>query len=114
MRDVETLENLTAETKRDLIKTFTEPDHDLVVDNIINVNDWGNKIKNELDLAIEQVYKESASEMIKANNADLQQKMTTNNENKVLLFSQKINEQKRRKYEELATKIQPSLDLFFT
>ena len=114
MRDVETLENLTAETKRDLIKTFTEPDHDLVVDNIINVNDWGNKIKNELDLAIEQVYKESASEMIKANNADLLQKMTTNNENKVLLFSQKINEQKRRKYEELATKIQPSLDLFFT
>ena len=114
MRDVETLENLTAETKRDLIKTFTEPDHDLVVDNIINVNDWGNKIKNELDLAIEQVYKESASEMIKANNADLLQKMTTNNENKVLLFSQKINEQKRRKYQELAKKIQPSLDLFFT
>ena len=104
MRDVETLENLTAQTKRDLIKTFTKPDHDIVVDNIINVNDWGNKTKNELDLATEQVYKESASEMIKANNADLLQQM----------FSQKINEQKIRKYEELAKKIQPSLDLFFT
>ena len=114
MRDVETLENLTAETKRDLIKTFTEPDGDIVVDNIINVNDWGNETKNKLDLDIEQVYKESASEMIKANNADLLQQMTTNNENKVLLFPQKINEQKRRKYEESAKKIQPSLDLFFT
>ena len=52
--------------------------------------------------------------MIKANNADLLQQMITNNENKKLLFSQKINEQKKRKYEELAEKIQPSLDLFFT
>ena len=50
--------------------------------------------------------------MIKANNADLLQQMITNNENKKLLFSQKINEQKKRKYEELAEKIQPSLDFF--
>ena len=32
--------------------------------------------------------------MIKANNADLLQQMITNNVNKELLFSQKINEQK--------------------
>ena len=39
--------------------------------------------------------------------------MITNNEHKKLLFSQKIIEQKKCKYEELAKKIQPSLDLFF-
>ena len=51
--------------------------------------------------------------MIKANSADLLQQMITNNVNKELLFSQKINEQKKkRKYEELAGKIKPSLDLF--
>ena len=39
-----------------------------------------------------QAYKESASEIIKANNADLLQKIITNNENKELLFAQKTNE----------------------
>ena len=33
--------------------------------------------------------------MIKANNADLLQQMITNNENEELLFSQKVNEQKK-------------------
>ena len=83
-----------------------------MVNNIINVNDWRNKTKNKLDLDIQQDYKESASETIKANNADLLQQIITNNENKELLFSQKNNEQKKHKYEELAEKIEPSLDLF--
>ena len=43
------LENLVDETKRDLLKTFTEPDSDVVLDDIINVNDWRNKTKNKLD-----------------------------------------------------------------
>ena len=60
-----------------------------MTDDIINVNDWRNRTKNKLDLDIQQSYKESASEMIKANNADLLQQMITNNENKELLFSQK-------------------------
>ena len=38
--------------------------------------------------------------------------MITNYENKELLFSQKLIEQKKCKYEELAKKIKPSLDLF--
>ena len=79
------------ETKRDLLKIFTEPDVDVVVDDIINKNDWRNKTKNKLDLDIQQDYKESSSEMIKASNADLLQQMITNNENKELLFLQKIN-----------------------
>ena len=113
-RDIETLENLIDETKSDLLKAFTEPDGDAVVDDSINVNDWRNKTKNILELDIQQDYKETASEMIKANNADFLQQIISNNENKELLFSQKINEQKKPKYEELAEKIQPSLDLFFT
>ena len=111
-RDMKALENLIDETKRDLLRSFTEPDSDVVVHDIINVNDWRNKTKNKLDLDIQQDYKESASEMIKANNADLLQQMITNNENEELLFSQKVNEQKKCKNEELAEKIQSSLDLF--
>ena len=94
-RDMKALENLIDETKRDLLRSFTEPDSDVVVHDIINVNDWRNKTKNKLDLDIQQDYKESASEMIKANNADLLQQMITNNENEELLFSQKVNEQKK-------------------
>ena len=94
-RDMKTLENLIDETKRDLLRSFTEPDSDVVVHDIINVNDWRNKTKNKLDLDIQQDSKESASEMIKANNADLLQQMITNNENEELLFSQKVNEQKK-------------------
>ena len=72
-----------------MLKTFTAPGVDVVVDNNINVHDWGNKTKNRLDLDIQQNYKESGSEMIKGNNADLLQQMVTNIENKELLFSQK-------------------------
>ena len=44
-RDINMLENLIDQTKRDLSKTFNEPDSDAVVDDIINVNDWKNKTK---------------------------------------------------------------------
>ena len=94
-RDIKTLENLIDETKRDSLKIFTEPDGEVVVDDIANVNDWGNKTKNKLDLDMQQLYKESTSEMIKANNADLLQQMINNNENKELLFSQKTIKQKK-------------------
>ena len=53
-----------------------------MVDKIIK--DWGNKTRNKLDLDIQQDYKESASETIKASNADLLQQMITNNGNVVL------------------------------
>ena len=62
-----------------------------MVDDIINVNDCRNKTKNKLYLDIQQDYKESASELIKASNVDLLQQMISNNENKELLFSQKIS-----------------------
>ena len=38
-RDIEKLENLTHDTKRDLIKTFTGGSDGVIVDYIINVND---------------------------------------------------------------------------
>ena len=51
-KDIKTLENLIDETKRDLLKIFTEPDSDVVVDDIININNWGNKTKNKLDILL--------------------------------------------------------------
>ena len=51
-RDIKTLENLIDGTKRDLLKIFTEPDSDVVVDDIININNWGNKTKNKLDILL--------------------------------------------------------------
>ena len=49
--------------------------------------------------------------MIKTNNADINEKMIIDNENKNLLISQKIEEQNKSETE-FAEKIQPSLDLF--
>ena len=42
-RDFETLENLVDEVKHDLIKTFTNPSDGMMIDDVINVNDWVNK-----------------------------------------------------------------------
>ena len=49
--------------------------------------------------------------MIKTNNADINEQMIIDNENKNLLISQKIEEQNKSETE-FAEKIQPSLDLF--
>lgn len=49
--------------------------------------------------------------MIKTNNADINEQMIIDNENKDLLISQKIEEQNKSETE-FAEKIQPSLDLF--
>ena len=58
-RDIKTLENLIDETKRDLLKIFTEPDSDVVVDDIININNWGNKTKNKLDILLVEWLKQT-------------------------------------------------------
>ena len=49
--------------------------------------------------------------MIKTNNADINEQMIIENENKNLLISQKIEEQNKSETE-FTEKIQPSLDLF--
>ena len=49
--------------------------------------------------------------MIKTNNADINEQMIIENENKNLLISQKIEEQNKSETE-FAEKNQPSLDLF--
>ena len=67
-RDVETLENLINDAKRDLIKTFTDPSDGMIVDDVINVNEWINKTDNKKrDQDVQQNYNEIASEMIHAN-----------------------------------------------
>ena len=71
-RDVETLENFINNAKRNLIKTFTDPSYGMIVDDIINVNDWVNKADNKkLDQDVYKNYNKMASDMIRANNAYL-------------------------------------------
>ena len=78
-KDVET-ENLINNAKHDLIKTFTDPSDGMMVDDIINVNDWINKSDNKkLDQDVQQNYNKIASEMIRANNAGLLSQMISNN-----------------------------------
>ena len=84
-RDVKALENLLDEAKRDIIKTFTEPSVDVIVDDIMNVNDQERETENRNRL--EQSYGET-------------------------IFSKNIVEREKREVEELAEKIKLSLDLF--
>lgn len=48
--------NLINDVKGDLVKTFTDPSDDMIVDNIINVNDWEiNKADNQkIDQDVQQ------------------------------------------------------------
>ena len=65
--------------KHDLIKTFVDPSDGMIVDDIINVNDWVNKTDNrKLDQDAQQNYYKIASEMIRANIADLLSQMVSN------------------------------------
>ena len=80
-RDAETLENLINDANRDLKKPFTNTSDGMIVDDVINVNDWVNKTDNKkLDQDAQQNYNEITSEIICANNADLLSQMVTNNE----------------------------------
>ena len=97
-RDIETLENVIDDAKRDLIKKFTDPSDDVIVDDIINVNDWVNKAVNKkLDQDVQQNYNEVASEMIRANNADFFSQMVSDNEVRESLILEKIKKAISRK-----------------
>lgn len=65
-RDVKILVNLINDVKGDLVKTFTDPSDGMIVDNIINVNDWEiNKADNQkIDQDVQQNQNEVASMMI--------------------------------------------------
>ena len=66
----------------------------MILDDVINVNDWVNKTDNKkLDQDVQQNYNEIASEMICMNNADFLSQMVTNNEIKDSLILEKITTQ---------------------
>ena len=112
-RDVETLENLINGPKLNLIRTFTNPSDGMIVDDVVNVNDWINKSdNNKLDQDVQQNCNEIASEIICANNADLLCQMISNTEIGDPLTSEKITAQKDHESKQLAEKIQPDLDVF--
>ena len=55
---------------------MTDPSDGMILDDVINVNDWVNKTDNKkLDQDVQQNYNEIASQMIRANNADLLSQM---------------------------------------
>ena len=67
----------------------------------------GKKTDNKkLDQDVEQNYNEIASEMIKANNADLLSQMISSNKIRDLQILQKITAQKQHKSKQLVEKIQ--------
>ena len=106
------LENLIDDTKRDLIKTFTDPKDSVIVDDIINVNDWVNKTDNEkLDQDVQQNYNKVTIEIIRANNAELLSEMVSNNKVRDSLILEKNIAQKEHESKQLAEKIQASLDV---
>ena len=86
-RDAKTLENLLDEAKRDIIETFTEPSGDVIVNDIINVNDWQSETENKNRL--EQSYSETVSKMIKENDAKIYLEMINTNKSKESLISKK-------------------------
>ena len=45
--DVQTLEGLINDANRDLIKTFANPSDRMILDDVINVNDWVSKRDNK-------------------------------------------------------------------
>ena len=91
-------------------KNITEPSGDVIVDDIMNVNDWERETENRNRL--EQSYGETISKMIKENNAEILSEMINTNESKQSLISKNIVEREKREVEELAEKIKLSLDLF--
>ena len=96
-----------------MIKNFYWSSGEVIVNYIVKIHDGENKTenKNKLELDLQQKYDEFVTEMIKTNNADINEQMIIDNKNKNLLISQKIEEQKKSETE-LAEKVQPSLDLF--
>ena len=94
-RDVETLENFINNAKHDLIKTFTDPSDGMIVDDIINVNDWVNKADNKkLDQDVHENYNKMASDMIRVHNANLLSQMVSNNEIRDSLILENITAEK--------------------
>ena len=85
----------------------------MIVDDVINVNDWVNKADNKkLDQDVQQNYNEVASEMIRVKNADLPSELVSNNEIRNSIILEKITAQEERKSKKLAEKIQRDLDIF--
>ena len=86
-RDFETVNNLVEEGTLELIQTITNFDYEPIFDNMINVNDWTDKIKEDqeirkskLDNKIwQQNFNAVADAMIQKNHADILPRMLANN-----------------------------------
>ena len=91
-----------------------------IFNNIINVNDWTNKIKEDqeirqpkLDRQTQQSFNAVMDGTIRENNANIAPQMLANNEIRDSLILEKINLQQEDQNKQLAAKNEPKLDVYF-
>ena len=116
----ENVTNLVKEgTPRELIQTITNPNYQLIFNNIINVNDWTIKIKKDqeirepkLDRHTQQSFNAVADWMIRENNANILTQMLANNVIRDLLTLENNTEQQEDQNKQLPAKIETKLDVY--
>ena len=107
-RDFETVNNLVEECTRELIQTITNPDYEPIFNNIINLNDWANKIKEDqeirepkLDRHMQQSFNVVADAMIPENIANILPQILAKNEIKDSLILEKSIAQQEEQNKQL-------------
>ena len=118
-RDFETGNNLVEEGTRQLIQTITNPDYEATFNDIININDWTNNIKEDQDLRepkldrhTQQNFNAVVVAMIPENNANILPRMLAKNEIRDSLTLEKIIELQEDQNKQLAAKIKLKLDVY--
>ena len=94
---------------------ITNPDYEPIFNNIISINEWAYKIKEdqeirepELDRHTQQNFNAVADIMIRESKATILPQMLANNKIRDLLILEKIIEQEEDQNRQLAAKIEPS------
>ena len=118
-RDFETVNKFIEEGTRELIQTITNPDYEPIFNNIINVNDWTNKMKEDqeirepkLDRHKQQNFNAVADVMIRENNANILPQMLANNKIRDSLFLEETIAQQEQQNKQLSAQMEPKLDVY--
>ena len=98
---------------------ITNPDYEPIFNNIISVNEWANKIKEDqeirepkLDRHTHQNFNAVADVMIRESKATILPQMLANNKIRDMLILENIIEQEEDQNRQLAAKIEPKLDVY--
>ena len=98
---------------------ITNPDYEPIFNNIISINEWTYKIKEdqeirepELDRHTQQNFNAVADVMIRESKATILPQILANSKIRDLLILEKIIEQEEDQNRQLAAKIEPKLDVY--